>query len=546
MDKSKLNEVVKALQDAHMYEDNMTEQDMQEIYKVISDSKDTAKEESRKNNESDEDMFEEPTIQTLTNVKNVDIEITPNNKESKSVFQPKTWTLDKKPLDIENVSTEEHKEENPPEDATKANIRFEDMLNPSEPMLKIIYHPKQFTNIQNCQKFLKADVPTKAMMLYSYHTNMERLRSKLARQSFCTVAMPKPIVLKEQVIPSLERDDDFEDTYISRSGRQTKRKCYYTDDENTLEEKPLTSSNKKQKSKNEDEQEWVSKTKSASKTVAKKLDLTPKLDSQKFMEIESIEDEKKEIQNDDKKEAAKPRSKKLTNTEIMNRSSLFAEPPKRRTPRCELMFDKLKEEIVKKQKEEKTLEIFEKSLDMEADDSQSDSQKDEDIISIVEEPVRRRVIPTIPTKRKPIGNRNKQQQTNSPSPLNITIESASTSVQKQKVNSSDDILDRIVSSRTRQNDTSAVKENGVTVSSSTSVGSSTDVSCPICSKLFSKDSIQEHASSCGEEEQMVTRYSSQAPSKLRTCEICDKVIFDDYNLHVQQCLDQEKLNNKRK
>lgn len=94
----------------------------------------------------------------------------------------------------------------------------------------------------------------------------------------------------------------------------------------------------------------------------------------------------------------------------MQRSKLFRESP-RRGPRAEALFDKLVQDTEKKEKEEKTMREFEKTLEQ-SDDEDNDKESktgndSEDIINIVdEEPVRRRVIPKLPG-RKPINRAKK-------------------------------------------------------------------------------------------------------------------------------------------
>lgn len=92
--------------------------------------------------------------------------------------------------------------------------------------------------------------------------------------------------------------------------------------------------------------------------------------------------------------------RKTSNAEIMQRSKLFKDSPKR-GPRSEILFDKLVEQTQKKQKEEKSMRDFEKTLEqIDEDEDRKTGNLSEDIIDIEdEEPVRRRVIPPIPGRR---------------------------------------------------------------------------------------------------------------------------------------------------
>lgn len=99
-------------------------------------------------------------------------------------------------------------------------------------------------------------------------------------------------------------------------------------------------------------------------------------------------------------------SKKLTNSEIMKRSKLFRDTQKK-GPRSELLFDKLVEETEKKQKEEKAMTDFEKTLeqiDVDEEDAMTGNENEDIIVVETEEPKKRRVIPPIPG-RKPINKR---------------------------------------------------------------------------------------------------------------------------------------------
>lgn len=99
-------------------------------------------------------------------------------------------------------------------------------------------------------------------------------------------------------------------------------------------------------------------------------------------------------------------SKKLSNSDIMKRSKLFRDHPKK-GPRSELLFDKLVEETDKKQKEEKAMTDFEKTLeqiDVDEEDAMTGNENEDIIVVETEEPKKRRVIPPIPG-RKPINKR---------------------------------------------------------------------------------------------------------------------------------------------
>lgn len=88
-------------------------------------------------------------------------------------------------------------------------------------------------------------------------------------------------------------------------------------------------------------------------------------------------------------------SRKLSNLDIIRRSSIFGDTPKRR---CEAMFDKLKEQEEKREKEEKTIESFNRTLEKLGEDN-DDAPANEDIITVDDEEfMKKRVIPPIPRK----------------------------------------------------------------------------------------------------------------------------------------------------
>lgn len=74
------------------------------------------------------------------------------------------------------------------------------------------------------------------------------------------------------------------------------------------------------------------------------------------------------------------------------------------------MFDILTEQEAKKKKEEEVLEKFFNTLEQFDEDNDIDNNIDEELISVDDAPIRRRVIPTIPG-RKPINSRSKRDST---------------------------------------------------------------------------------------------------------------------------------------
>ncbi|XP_023311841.1 uncharacterized protein LOC111692216 [Anoplophora glabripennis] len=273
-----------------------------------------------------------------------------------------------------------------PKDATKVTFGFNEMAKDSEYTITLITHELKFVPIQSTAKFLNAGTALKAKMLYAYHTKMNKMKTELARTSFYPAPLPK-ITSTTETFPSFS-DSDVPATYTCRSGRQTKRKVYnYDDDDDSLD--GITN----KKVKNSDEQEWLNKSTPIKSTVrTHKKQETNKIGAEFKTESEDINKEKKNIP---KKETRTTLSRKLSNAEIMKRSNIFGDLPKRR---CEAMFDKLKEEEEKKEKEEKTMEAFNKTLEK-LDEENIEASSNEEIITVEDEEfVKRRVVPPLPRK----------------------------------------------------------------------------------------------------------------------------------------------------
>lgn len=498
-------EMIKVIKDAGIYEENMSKEQMEHYYKAVINSRDTSsilENDSQIINSSPsspEDMFAsqidtyiqqsspiKAAVETETQLEDSDIESTPLKPKMKSIHKKSTDKPDFY-MDI----FEETEDDSSPQDATRACFSFDDMPKDNGDPLEIIYREPKYINIQNSERFINADVVTKAKMLYNYHTEMEKLRSTLSRQSFFPAPRPKPIELTGYY-NLFEAFEETEETYISRAGRQTKRKVYNDDDD----EISTSPSSKKAKSKSVEKPKWQSKTK-----PVKKVEPVEEL-----MESDTIEVVQKEAPR------VPTRSKKpLSNAEIMNRSTLFKDSPSKRPTRSDKLFEKLIEEDIKKQREERALVAFEKTLNSDIESSQRESQNEEDDIQVTDDVYPKRVIPPIPTKRKPINSRTQQPKSNVKNPAH----------QKEI-----EIFEQVAPSTSRTDN-------------------SANVQCPICTKLFTEDVIEEHASNCGEE-QIVTRNSSNVTKRTITCEICDKVIQSNFELHVSVCRKrQEKIDNER-
>lgn len=112
-------------------------------------------------------------------------------------------------------------------------ITFNDM--PKSSMgttLRIVTHEPQYTNIQNSRQFLEADLQTRRKLLADYHNGVAQLREDFARTLPNMAPRLKPITAVNHNLPvhpvlsalKEEKTLNVAETYISRSGRMTKRK----------------------------------------------------------------------------------------------------------------------------------------------------------------------------------------------------------------------------------------------------------------------------------------------------------------------------------
>ncbi|CAH2004445.1 unnamed protein product [Acanthoscelides obtectus] len=432
-------------------------------------------------------------------------------------------------------------------DATKIKFGYLDMPPMSNCEIWPIHIRPNFVAIQHTDAFCNADVETKAKMLSRHWSTLNKVKQTLTphkktdRSNFRTM-----------VITDLDEgaDDNTKGTYISRSGRLTKRKCYADCDEDSNESTIPTERSKINDRpfhtlNNNNNNDTESKVKSAIKkskptptkdvednknsgTTIRNFDytrvLTPLEDNKledEFVDLEDRNPLEKAVQNEAAKTNATLRPKKLTNDEIMKRSSLFGGRTFRKK-RSDEIFDKLMEDQEIKKREEKMIEKFEKSIDSPI------IEDDESVENVPVEEVKvvypRRVIPSIP--RRGIGSR-----------ASKTVAAVSTSGQPMDNTTSQD--PEVGSSpRTVTRRTPAIRdEDKIEVVPSTSTSDSSDFTdCPICLKSFHVDSIETHASTCGDDD--VASAPSRQQNKRVQCEMCGArfPIGDRYTIHVTECL----------
>ncbi|XP_023025475.2 uncharacterized protein isoform X1 [Leptinotarsa decemlineata] len=513
-------EMKKIVEDAGMYEENMSKEDIQSIGNLLTKSKEEV--EFKKMNENQEIDVEEDT-----------------NLEQLKVFEPKTSGCSKPSIESEQIdeydSDDLYSESlDSVKDATKHSFGFNDMLKSTEISLQCIPHELKFVPIQSSQRFLNADCLLKAKTLYSYHTKIDLSRVILAKKSFYPAPLKDPISTNQSLTNTSGNKGDKEDTYISRSGRQTKRKVYYDQDEDSLD--GVTSI---KKTKGSEDQERPSKIKTPTRKTEKRTEDKYKEDYQNI-NVNEQEPELTPKTSENTKSSAK--LKRLSNVEIMKRSSLFADSSPRLN-RTEAIFDKLVEEKNKKDIEEKVMESFQRSLNA----ISKESEKTDEVINVDEEEPSRRVVPPAPILkgRKPINSRKKKPS--NVEPLNIKKTNKNSSPVKSPVASSSQassessetfsIPKTIVS--TRRISQVQTTESVSPRSRSRDLPVPNSVSCPICGDNFHKNKIVEHASTCGDDQ--IEHTSPQKQSRI-SCEICDAVIplSTEYEVHVKECLNRRK------
>ncbi|CAG9813017.1 unnamed protein product [Phaedon cochleariae] len=582
-----LEEMENAVREAGLYESGMSRDEIKSCFNIVSESKDAASDEnnSRRLSRSRQDLLNALNDKTAN-----------SHSCKKGDFKPKNWnseklvvsTLTKNELSgmedsedefdlpsktdsskkaiepsLSQILEDEENTDNPSnedciKDAMKASFGFNDMLESTENTLRFIPRKLEFIPIQYTKEFLKANNHKKAKMLYAYHTKMNYLRDQAARKSFFPAPMPVAISLNEH-FNDFSDDLEAKETYVSRSGRQTKRKVYYENEDSS--DGIITT----KKTKNE--VEWHGKkdktkmdTKIETRSEAKiDQDIISNKQENEILNQTALVDgsnsTKKVLNENTKQTSSKPRQRKLTNAEIMKTSSLFAESPQRPS-RTDIMFDKLKEQEVKRVKQEKSMESFEQTienLDIESDDKSDEDISKNEIISVDdEEIVPRRVIPPLPG-RKPINRRRNKNHELAPLDVKVSSTTRNGGASKNSQSPTSSIESAATASvkplRKRQNINRSQSEIQIENVASTSddhnssLPSST-IECPMCGQYFLESKIEAHAWTCSDEH-VSTRSSPRASRKQSsriTCHICDKVVplGTHYEVHVRDCISKKQ------
>ncbi|XP_066255054.1 uncharacterized protein [Euwallacea similis] len=408
--------------------------------------------------------------------------------------------------------------------------------------LKVIYYEPQFVNIQNSKDYLMASSTERIKMWYEHHVAVAKLHKYYSRLSPNMAPKCKPIKITEQVPafdPSLREEESMgTETYISRSGRLTKRKVYNECDDASSEGwEHLQGGSKRSKILDND---WGS---SKNKTITKEKKLatlkrndstinnnnlwleksrrSESPDSSQTEPVEQFRDDFEKLVNSPLVTPKTYRVNKgakiaLSNDGVMSRSSLFQDTPKR--SRSGSLVAAGLQEFEKLKKKKKEIYEFKDSLTIEPQSIEEDPC--EEIINVDED--RRRVVPPIPTARKAIRPSKKKAV----EPLSISTKRLDECAGSSRL-----------ANGTRTNTKARTLNNNNNNSNKSEALSSFKEDqdmpiCPLCSQSFPQKDIEEHASTCGED-----LFPQTAQSKRIACEVCDTVIpFNtDYEVHVKRC-----------
>ncbi|KAI4469189.1 beta-mannosidase [Holotrichia oblita] len=485
-------ELKKCLKDAGAYEENMSYDIMVSYYKAIKCSESMAQQEQERRVPTDGQSHETNSTETYCDVDS-DVTCSPV-KSPKPIERPQ---LQQQPKCKMSLLKPEVSISRIPKNTSAVKLDEYNAFN-SPPLkhkpLDIIYHEPKYESPPHCNpKYLKLTVAERAKIIRDFNREMLDKFYQLQRKSLNPAPWGKPIPASEKWQGLLDQksqlfkddsefgsplqDDENRETqeiYTSRSGRQTKRKVY-TD---LLED---DSDSKK----------------------------TRKDDDKPF------EGEKKTI-------VKRPVLNKLSNVDIMKRSSLFSDSPKR--TRAEKMFDDLKQNGKKTEVSQENENSSVKVLDEDSgDDVIPSSQNILEITEIKPKEVSfyRRVPPPIRGRRGVGGRRLAEPSVSNNASQNSPLRSRSTSV---------------ISAASTTNDESKKSEPEKT-------------NCPICSEVFAQDKIEEHASSCGLLMETESNFDVLLPgtnSKKVKCNICDKEMMmnTDYEVHVSGCIQVAKSADK--
>ncbi|XP_044264657.1 uncharacterized protein LOC123011335 [Tribolium madens] len=360
--------------------------------------------------------------------------------------------------------------------------------------LEIVHHDPVFQlPIPTNPKFRKYSISQRANLLSESFTQIDKCVTKLALESLVRAPFPSPIHPSNNYknpetsngtssnFEELVDQIPVENLYVSRSGRQVKRKIY-TEQEDADSEPDFAGAMKKNKPEIGD---------SSTKII---LD-TP------YVPEEGLITEEKNTST----KLAKP--KKETPRKSYSLST------KKPTSRSDAMYEKLLQDEEKRKQQEAEMEDFEKTLPT-LENSEDFVIETSPVRENEENFQRRRVPPPVFGKkaRKP----RKVTKQEDPGP------------------SSEILSERPV-----------LKPSAVLPKNSTkskppgkSVTQVDKMNCPICDGEFLKSEIEDHAASCGIEDDVVENLIPQSGVKRLKCEICNKDFpaNAEFEVHVRHCI----------
>ncbi|CAH0550627.1 unnamed protein product [Brassicogethes aeneus] len=520
-----MNVVIKRLEEAGIYEQSLKKDEMIAYYNAIKDSEDSALVENnmRRHNESacssDDDFMDSSPP-----------------KAKVPPFTPKQWVCDKtvesdssdvlikEVNNSGNMSISESSEE-----LVKVNIVKIDI----EDKRTLLFAKLGEGNLLKDSEFSSKTLEERAVLLFEDHNERVKELARLARESLHFAPLPKIITASNSSLDIFESKNDIESTYISRSGRQTKRKNYSYNEityEDYISETDdaILSTNKKTKLT-----ERIPKI--SKKTLSDTPTSTTKTPSTSVLGVLDTETPKSDYRT----------KRRLTNEEIIKRSPLFADPVK--STRKDLIIEKARQEDEKKKKSEMEFDRVMASID--------DEEFENKVITIDDKsPVKRRVIPKCPIRKRGIGPKKdtiydiSEEPSTSSTPS--TSATSSTSVERIIPIQMEDASSSVPTTTTNITTRKVNNRKNTKKSSEESEASELiKVGCPICGKDFPKDVIMEHASECEfqVETTQVEEVHSTLSSKRIMCEICDRVfpLNTNYEVHISECLAEKKRSISR-
>jgi hypothetical protein len=485
------NKFKQFLEDSGSTEDDITQKEMMELQEAINMSKESA------SIEEDQRKYNRVETQKLCTSSSTNDNISSNLNKDKP-FTHEKWTKQKVPIDILDIEKELSTKK-------EFEITFQDLVEPSGISLKIVCHKPVFNlPIATNQEYEKYTMQERAKLLHDYYTKIEKLRVHLAKSSLHRAPYPKPILSSNKCKNSLiksELDDEngstdefteepppVQDLYISRAGRQIKRKIY-TDVEDDSDG-DLTYLVKKNKADNPD--------------------------TKIIMDIPYTIPE--EIHADEKTNPKNLKPKKDTQRRLLS--------TKKPSSRSEALLDKLANVVEHKKQQQEEMDNFEKTLpNLEDMEDRSNSSVEEQQSSSEDNFVRKRVIPPIPGKK---GSRAKK-----PPKLEVSKDKIEI---KPETRPESPVLKRYTNLRADIKSKQKAKspkgvEEGPKVEKR---------NCPICNKQFLQTEIETHASTCGIEEETTEPLPENSRTRVQSikCELCDQLfgMNTEYEVHVKQCI----------